>query len=136
MKRIGNNPQSVKARTTDMSQLGKMFVYIALLQLQDSMKCPKSASADITMWTDGAKKLVDHLVKLGVVKIDIEPSEEDVPGGTVRVDWTYASITKKGDDLVQRYFAACSNDLRKGCFGKFTWSKRTKFHKAILARLA
>jgi len=136
MKRNVSTSNNTEARTTDMTQLGKMFVYIALLQLQDSMKCPKWTSADITMWTDGAKKLVDNLVKLGVVKIDVEPSDEEVPGGTVRVDWTYASITKKGANLVPRYFAACADDLRAGRFGKFTWSKRTKFHKEVLARIA
>lgn len=34
------------------------------------------------------------------------------------------------------YFAACADELRDGHFGKFTWNKRTKFHQAILARLA
>ena len=123
-------------KTTQMTQLGKMFTYIALLQLKDSIKCPKGASADITQLQDGAKKLVDELVKLGVVKITVEPSEEDVPGGTVMVNWTYASITKKGGVLVARYLKACADELTNARFGKMKWDKRSKFHKALMERIA
>ena len=119
-----------------MTQLGKMFVYVALQELLDTTKGFDKPSADITMCQNGTYELARQLEKLGVVKISVEPSEEEVPGGTVTVNWTYVSITEKGAKLVTRYLKVCSDELTKARFGKMKWDKRSKFHKELMSRIA
>ena len=122
MKRNVVNNQSVKASTTDLSQLGKMFVYIALCQLRHSTnsKCELVSYATLM---PGAIKLVECLDKMGYVKPIGEEGQ-----------WDFV-ITKAGGELVVRYLATCAEELRRGRFGKMKWDKRSKFHQAILARL-
>ncbi len=104
----------------NMTQVGKMFVYIALRQLQ-AFSSAKGELLNTTELNASSAELVRELMKLGVVNTCF--------GGKI-------AVTTKGAPLVARYFAACADELRSGKLGKFAWSKRTKFHKAVLARIA
>lgn len=102
-----------------MSQLGKMFTYIALMQLRASTnnKFSNVKVADLGI----ASSLAVKLVEMGVVRITMKAE---------------VVVTKKGAALVARYFKACSNELLMARFGKIRWDKRSKFHKELMARIA
>ena len=104
----------------NMSQLGQMFTYIALRHLQFATNPKKYKLLHISE-LKGAATLVAELGKRGVVHINMD--------GSIR-------INRKGGKLVDRYFAVCADMLHAGHFGNFTWSKRSKFHKALMQRIA
>ena len=107
-----------------MTQLGKMFTYIALIQIRHHANKKQKVAMEYDAGTTGSKKLVDELVKLGVVKI-VEFNGDKL-----------VCISKDGGKLVARYFAACADELARGRFGKMKWDKRSKFHKELMARIA
>lgn len=123
MKRNVTSSQNSEARKTAMTQLGRMFVYIALKQIRGYKVC----SDDLSI---GAGVLFMKLYDLGVAKFENDGSVDGVGGNNMCV------LTTKGEELLPRYLAACADELRDGHFGKMKWDKRTKFHKAILARIA
>ena len=119
--------KNTEARTTaKMTQLGRMFTYIELARLQYAVAhdCLGERAVCYSEMNDASKALVDELIKRGVVKL------------LHRNDKYYAIVENKALRLVDRYFAACADELRDGHFGKFTWSKRSKFHKALMQRIA
>lgn len=106
-------------QNTQMTQLGKMFVYIALMQLRASTN-NKYSNVKVEE-LGNASKLVVKLVDYGVVKPTMD-------GKVV--------LTKKGGELIIRYLKACSDELTNAHFGKMKWDKRSKFHKALMERIA
>lgn len=104
-----------------MTQLGKMFTYIALCQLRHNTNEKQELAWSAKMSSDAQNILCNQLISLGVINRDAV--------GMYR-------ITKKGGELVARYFAACADELTRGRFGKMKWDKRSKFHKEVMARIA
>ena len=102
-----------------MSQLGKMFTYIALRQLQST--CSSKYKPVTVDQIGSGVPLVVKLTELGMVHTNMQAQ---------------VLITKRGGELVAKYFAAVADELRANHFGKFTWSKRSKFHKALMQRIA
>ena len=108
-----------------MTQLGKMFTYIELARLQYAVThdCLGERAVCYSEMNDASKALVDELVKRGAVKL------------IHRYDKYFAIINNDHLPIVDRYFAACADELRTGCFGKMKWDRQSKFHKALLDRL-
>jgi len=110
-------------QTQKMTQLGRMFTYIALNELQGNPINSIFSDAD---WSEGAQKLLAKLIELGVVEDKLD--DDGI--------FNHLLITYKGKDLINRYFKACSEELTKARFGKMKWDKRSKFHKELMARIA
>lgn len=139
-----NNSEAMKAScstitsTTAKFQLHRMLVYIALRQLESVTK--KSASP-YTVWemrNNGLTKFMEPLFTGGYITTNVpEFMVEDGyvfdPDDELRCS---IGITKYGGEVVKRYLQKYADELRDGHFGKFAWSKRTKFHKAIMDRIA
>lgn len=145
MKRTTNSNVSsstvvTNTAKTDLSQLGKMFVYLALLDLRAYVEFGnRKVAAELEYdMSHGAKQIAGKLIELGVIDVffGAKPVDgaEDVDEGAV--DLTGYLVSAKGAKLVAKYFAACADELRAGHFGKMKWDKRTKFHKALMARIA
>lgn len=100
-----------------MTQLGKMFTYIALMFVRGKVLV-------LDEMCDGAQTLVKELERLNVIQL-LPLGERFVIG-----------MSENGLKLINRYFAACADELSAGHFGKYTWNKRTKYHQAIMARIA
>lgn len=129
MKRSSSSTVSSSAvvtntRKTDMSQLGKMFVYIALMELKN-----RAVYMDGELST-AAGMLAMKLCDIGVVTYESDGSVDGLGGNNIFV------LTEKGKQLLPRYLAACADELRTARFGKMKWDKRSKFHKALMERLA
>lgn len=112
-----------------MTQLGKMFTYIALRRIRyvANSKRENALGTQATCYddmTDSAKALVDELLKLGVVKL------------LHRNNKHFVSAYGEGIKLEDRYLRACADELRSGHFGKMKWDKRSKFHKELMAHIA
>ena len=105
--------------TSTSKNLSTMFTYIALRQLQAHMA--KGAKPfDESELTFSSQVLLYQLGRYGLVG----------KHGTSFV------ITKKGAEHVARIFKTFAEELSAGHLGKFEWSKRTKFHKEVMARIA
>ena len=122
---LAMSSKNTKASTTDLSIIARTFIYIALMQLKLASKGIIDAAVEMPeslhkvcawLFTNEYIKLESH-EKLGETKI-------------------FARISGKGGKLVARYFAACADELARGRFGKMKWDKRSKFHKAVMARIA
>lgn len=111
-------------KNTQVSQLGKMFVYIALREL-------KGKPFDLEDSTIGVINLVGKLIELDVIECPA-----DAPRTQHDADCDYYILTDKGRQLLSRYLKACSDELTKAHFGKMKWDKRSKFHKELMARIA
>jgi hypothetical protein len=114
-----------KAATTTISQLGKMFIYIALMEMKGK---PYNL--------DGASRNVSNIVGKLDSELDVIRCPGDNPRNQYDADIDYYVLTDKGRNLLPRYLKACSDELKAGHFGKLKWDKRSKFHKELLARLA
>lgn len=111
-------------QNTQMTQLGKMFVYIALMEMRNKPFELDGCSA-------GVINLVGKLMELDVVRCPA-----DTPRTQYDADCTYYILTDKGSKLIDRYLKACADELTKARFGKMKWDKRSKFHKALMERIA
>lgn len=104
-----------------VTQLGKMFVYIALMQLRHATNEKFDLAWSVNMSADAQNNLCEPLMQMGLVN---------------RNAYGEYTITAKGGKLVARYLKACSDELTKAHFGKMKWDKRSKFHKELMARIA
>lgn len=114
-------------QNTQMTQLGKMFTYIALRQLRWYEAPVDCTDYDASLvheneLSETAYGLVKELLKMFVIR--------KTPDGEMY------EVTKSGGKLVAKYFAACADELRDGHFGTMKWDKGSEFHKALMARIA
>ncbi len=127
MQETNRNQSTVetKASKTEMTQLGRMFTYIAIQQIAAEGVQHIGTYYYYEEGSEGVKQLCKKLYELGVIKF------EKIASGDHKT-----LLTKKGEEVLPRYLAKCADELRAGHFGKRKIDKRTSYYRAIMVRIA